>query len=480
VRRRALALAVLAAWPAVAFAGDSALQKAIDRIVDRPAFAPALWGIEVRSLPSGQVLYARNAGKNLKPASTFKLVATAAALDAFGPEARLRTTLTTAARLDGLGRLLGDLYLVGGGDPNLSGRFSEGRITAGFEALADQLAAAGVKRIEGRLLGHEGLFMGERRGDNWTWDDLVWCYGAEASALSFNDNCVDLTVSPGERVGDPVVVDAMPTSSYYRLLSTATTSAAGAKQDLVLARDAGSNLIRLSGALALGATPEELEVAVEDPARYAATVFAEVLGARGIRVAGGVATTSDPLPAEARVLASLDSKPMADLVRVVNKESQNLHTEILLRLLGARVKGEGSVEAGHAAVREFLKRQGLASEWGAWQDASGLSRSDLVVPHELAGLLAAMDRHPHAQAFRDSLPIAGVDGSLKNRLKDTVAQGRVQAKTGAIRHVRGLAGYATTLKGQRLAFVALVNGDVLSGSEAATALDEIAVALVRR
>ena len=169
-----------------------------------------------------------------------KLVTTAAVLDALGPDERLRTTVETAGRLDAFGRVLGDVYLVGRGDPNLSGRFSEGRITAAFEELADALRAAGVRRIEGRLVGHEGLFAGDRRGEDWAWEDLVWWYGAEVSALSFNDNCADLTVLRGRARGRSGARRARaPSRRYYRVVSTAVTSAAGTAPALVLTRAPG-------------------------------------------------------------------------------------------------------------------------------------------------------------------------------------------------------------------------------------------------
>lgn len=475
-------LAIACAVPALAKerAGAGGLQAAIDRIVDRPVFAGAFWGIEVRSLKSGNVLYARNAGKSMKPASTMKLVTTAAALDAFGPDLRLRTTVETTARRDAIGRILGDVYLVGRGDPELSGRFADDRASAGFEEMAEALKAAGVRRIEGRLVGHEGLFTGDRRGADWTWGDLVWSYGAEVSSLSFNDNAAVLTVHPGERAGDPVMVDRFPESRYYSVVSTATTSPAGSGSDLVLERDFGSSVIRLGGTLPVGEEPEELEVALEDPARYAATAFAEVLESKGIRVTGAVATTSDPLPAGARVLAGHDSPPLAEILKGVNKPSQNLHTEMLLRLLGARVKGAGTVEAGHAAVMEFLRRVGVDPRGWALQDGSGLSRSDLVSPHEMVSLLAAMDRHRYATAFKDSLPIAGVDGTLEHRMRGTPAQGKVVAKTGTIRHVNALDGYATGRSGERLAFAIIVNHHTGDPKEAVAAIDQIVNALAGR
>ena len=211
-----------------------------------------------------------------------------------------------------------------------------------------------------------------------------------------------------------------------------------------------------------------------------ATVFAEILEAKGIHVTGGISTSSEPLPAGARVLAAHDSAPLAEILKGINKPSQNLRTEILLRLLGARVKGAGTVEAGHAAVLEFLRRVGVSPQAWALQDGSGLSRSDLVSPHEMVSLLAAMDRHRYAAAFKDSLPIAGVDGTLEHRMRGTRAQGRVVAKTGTIRHVNALDGYATTRAGERLAFAVVVNHYTGDAKDATNAIDQVVNILAGR
>lgn len=476
-RPAALAAVLLAASPALAREpSPGAVRKTVERITGRPAFASATWAVEVRSLASGRVLYAQGAGKSMQPASTLKLVPTAAALDAFGPGHRIRTTVETAGRLDGLGRVLGDVYLVGRGDPNLSGRFSEGRITAAFEQMADQLVEAGVRRIEGRLVGHEGLFPGERRGDDWSWGDLVWWYGAEVSALSFNDNCADLRVAPGERVGDPIVVEWQPRSSYFTVASTATTAPAGAPRELRVERAPGTSLIRFSGTLPLGSAPDDMAVALEDPARYAATVFGEVLASRGIVVSGPVETSSAVLPEGLRVLAAHEGAPMAEMIAAVNKPSQNLHAEMLLRLVGARA-GAGTAEAGHEAALAFLRARGVATADWDLQDGSGLSRSDLVTARGLVDLLAAMHRHPHAAVFRASLAAPGLEGTLRSRMKGTAAEGRVAAKTGSIRHVNALAGYVRTAGGADLAFAILVNHHTAGGSAAIAAIDEIVVAL---
>ncbi len=474
-------LASAAAWPDPS---PSRLRKAVDAIVSRPELAPASWGIEVRSLSSGRRLYARNAEKAFRPASNMKLVTTAAALDAYGPDARVRTTVETAGPVDGLGRILGDVYLVGRGDPDLSTRFAPGRPTAAFEEMADALVAAGVRRIEGRLVGHEGAFTGERRGPDWAWDDFAWGYGAEVSALSFSDNLVEAILKPGERVGDPAVLDVSPRLGCVAVSSSVTTAEAmpaaespSADEETVsLEREPGSNEVRLSGHVPLGGSWTG-DLSVNDPARCAARVFADVLEAKGVRVMGGVATSSDPLPAGTRVLAAHESPTMAEIVRVVNKESQNLHAEMLLRLVGLKAKGEGSLATGHEAVVGFVRRLGVPDEGWGLADGSGMSGFDLLTPRGLVALLVAMDRHPQAAAFRDSLPIAGVDGTLKDRMKGTPAEGRLVAKTGTMHLARALAGYVTTRRGERLAFAIVVNNHEGRGREATAAIDDLGVAL---
>jgi D-alanyl-D-alanine carboxypeptidase/D-alanyl-D-alanine-endopeptidase (penicillin-binding protein 4) len=446
------------------------VRRGIEAVVARRAFAHASWGIEVRGLKNGRLLYARDAEKNWKPASTLKLVTSAAALDALGPDLRLRTTVETAARLDAYGRLLGDVFLVGRGDPSLSGRFAEGRYLAAFEGLADALHAAGVRRIEGRLLGHEGAFGGDRRGADWGWEDLVWSYGAEVSALAFNDNTARLRLVPGERPGDPAMLDAEPRSDHYVVTSQALTAPPGGKTELMLEQPA-PNQFRLSGVIAQNDPPWEGTVAISDPARYAARAFVDVLEARGLRVVGGIATSAAPLPAGVRVLATHEGPPLSEILAVVNKESQNLHAEILLRLLGQKASGLGTAEAGHAAALEFLRRLKVPADTWGLQDGSGLSRSDLVTAHGLVSLLVAMDRHPQASVFRRSLAEPGRKGTLENRLKRY--EGRLFAKTGTLRQANALAGYATAPDGDRLAFAILLNNHTVSSREAVAAIDDI-------
>jgi D-alanyl-D-alanine carboxypeptidase/D-alanyl-D-alanine-endopeptidase (penicillin-binding protein 4) len=234
--------------------------------------------------------------------------------------------------------------------------------------------------------------------------------------------------------------------------------------------------VRLSGSLPISGGWDG-ELAVSDPARQAATAFAAALAARGIRLTGGVATTREPLPVGVRVLAEHESPTVAELIRVVNKESRNLHAEMLLRLAGAAQRGEGSAAKGHEAANALLDRLGVPHEGWNLADGSGLARTNLVTPHGIVALLAAMDAHPHAAAFRESLAVAGRDGTLEKRMRGTAAEGNVAAKTGTLSLVNALAGYATTPRGERLAFALLVNNHAGRGREALKALDDAVAAI---
>jgi D-alanyl-D-alanine carboxypeptidase/D-alanyl-D-alanine-endopeptidase (penicillin-binding protein 4) len=383
----------------------------------------------------------------------------------------------TSARLDGRGRILGDVFLVGRGDSGLSGRFDEGLPTAPLEALAEALAEAGVRRIEGRLVGHEGAFGGPRRGPTWMLEDLAWGYGAEVSALTFNDNAVRVTLTPGEQVGDPVVAEVEPQTPYVAVESTVITGARRAEETVALDRRLGSNRIRVTGVLPRGRSWEG-DVAVEDPARFAVTVFREVLEARGVRVTGGVATSSDPLPPDVRVLATREGVPLARRIEEVNEESQNLHAELLLRLLGLHVLGEGTAEKGRKAMEGFLDRLEVSRTGWRLEDGSGLSHTNLVTPRGLVALLVAMDRHPHREVFRASLARAGTSGQLEDRMRGTPAEARVIAKTGALKGVNGLAGYVVADRGEELAFAVLVGNHATGSTDAKRAIDAIANVLV--
>jgi D-alanyl-D-alanine carboxypeptidase/D-alanyl-D-alanine-endopeptidase (penicillin-binding protein 4) len=491
-------------------ARQARLAAEIQPLLSDPAIARSFWGIKAVSLESGHTLFELNADRLFTPASNAKLFTTAATLALIGPHYQFRTTVETTGFLDKYGRINGDLVLVGRGDPNLSGRVlpytyprPERTLPPEWvlEDLADQLIRKGVKFIDGNIVGDDSFFVFERYGQGWSQEDVFWDYGAPVSALTLNDNTILVTVSPGARPGDRAFIRVEPFASYFQIDNRAFTTPAGSgPAKLGVDREPGSNVITIWGNIPAGDPGSTYSLAISDPAEFAAGIFRSILLQRGIVVYGGVRTrhadapslftstltvsagggdTLDPRPnSQPMVLASHESHPLVEDLRVINKDSQNLHAEIMLRLLGREKGTAGSIEAGAEVMRGFLKLAGISPDEYVLLDGSGLSRQDLVTPNAVVKLLAYIDSQSWGDLFRQTLPIAGTDGTLAFRFRGTPAQGRVLAKTGMLGHVNSLSGYATTLSGDRVAFSILANNHNLGSRAAIQVIDQIVQAIV--
>ncbi len=481
------------------------LAARIDAILAEPDLTRGFWGIEVVSLSSGKVLYTQNSEKLFTPASNTKLFTTAAALALIGPDYNFRTTVETNGTLDKHGRLTGDLVLVGRGDPNLSGRElpyalhterSNHPIQV-LEQLADELVRKGVKYVDGDIIADDSYFAFERYGEGWSQDDLVWADGAPVSALTINDNVVFVSILPADRPGDHAFVSLSPFGDYYHIDNRLITTPAGTGRKIFINREPGSTVLTLWGNMPMDDAGANEAVAIEDPAEFAANLFRQLLETRGVAVYGrermrhtelaslstftvtslaparGGDEPSRALQNQPLVLASYQSKPLIEDVRVINKVSQNLHAEILLRLLGREKGTAGTVEGGLEVLRGFLNQAGIPSEQYAFYDGSGLSRQNLITPHAVVQLLRYAALQPWGASFRDTLPVAGVDGSLSDRFKGISAQGRIYGKTGSLGGVKTLSGYATTDRGEQVAFAILSNNFNLPLKRVLDAIDNI-------
>jgi D-alanyl-D-alanine carboxypeptidase/D-alanyl-D-alanine-endopeptidase (penicillin-binding protein 4) len=481
------------------------LAARIDTILAEPDLTRGFWGIEVVSLSGGKVLYTQNSEKLFTPASNTKLFTTAAALALIGPDYNFRTTVETNGTLDKHGRLTGDLVLVGRGDPNLSGRElpyalhterSNHPIQV-LEQLADELVRKGVKYVDGDIIADDSYFAFERYGEGWSQDDLVWADGAPVSALTINDNVVFVSILPADRPGDHAFVSLSPFGDYYHIDNRLITTPAGTGRKIFINREPGSTVLTLWGNMPMDDAGANEAVAIEDPAEFAANLFRQLLETRGVAVYGrermrhtelaslstftvtslaparGGDEPSRALQNQPLVLASYQSKPLIEDVRVINKVSQNLHAEILLRLLGREKGTAGTVEGGLEVLRGFLNQAGIPSEQYAFYDGSGLSRQNLVTPHAVVQLLRYAALQPWGASFRDTLPVAGVDGSLSDRFKGISAQGRIYGKTGSLGGVKTLSGYATTDRGEHVAFAILSNNFNLPLKRVLDAIDNI-------
>ncbi len=451
------------------------------------------WGILVTDAASGDVLYESNADKYFTPASDAKLFTTALALWALGPDYRVRTTIATPGTLDANGVLEGDLILLGRGDANLSNRKfpyvrsveRDGPSEKALAELADAVAARGVKEINGDVVADDSLFQLERFPDGWAVDDLLWSYGAAVSAIAVNDNALTLEVRPGALAGDPATCSVDPESDFYTIENLVRTGARGSAQDLTVSREPGSRLIRVSGTMPVGGSRRNLEIAVEEPAEYAANLLARLLISRGIQIHGKTRArhaSDTPISEESSpgetILAEHVSVPLGEDVRLTNKNSENLHAELLLLLAAHEKAGATNYEQAEKFASDFFRTAGIADGDVVLSDGSGLSRRDMVTPRAVVELLRYAAAQPWGDLYRSTLPVAGEDGTLSERMKDTPAAGRVFAKTGTSGHVNSLSGYATTLSGAHLIFSILGNNNNLRAQAADGVLDSIAVAMV--
>jgi D-alanyl-D-alanine carboxypeptidase/D-alanyl-D-alanine-endopeptidase (penicillin-binding protein 4) len=458
-----------------------------NNILQSPPMNKGEWGILIVDATTGETLYEKNADSFFVPASNMKLFTTALALDKLGPDYRFRTTLETNGKLED-GILQGDLILVGRGDPNLSNRKFPYDTKEEFEGppervlseLVDQLVIHGVKQVSGDVIGDDSYFPRERYPDGWEIDDIVWEYGAAISAIVLNDNTVTLTVIPGEKVGQAVSTMVDPATPEFSVKSEVISVGAKEKGELRLTREIGASTVVLSGTIAAASTPRKLILAVQEPAENAASLLARLLADHGIKITGKVRANHEPDPAELSriVLAEHFSLRLGDTVKLVNKISQNLHTEVLLRT-AARQDGRWAEPEDLLKFPEpFYEKVGIAPGDVIQTDGSGLSRHDMVTPRAVITLLQYAQKQSWFLPYYFSLPISGIDGTLTERMKAARMTGKIHAKTGSVNHVRSLSGYADTANGRRLIFSFLSNNMGASGHDIHEAIDGLCLAMV--
>jgi len=412
-------------------AAEHALVRGVDALLAHPDLAGAWVALRVETA-GGRIVADRNGATRMMPASNMKLVTTACALDVLGSE----FAFTTRVMADGVvvgDRLEGDLCLVGGGDPTL--------VMQDLRDLAAAVRAAGIREVTGRLLGDDSIYDQDRYGENWSVGYLERYYAAPISGLSLNKNVVDFWFLPGPQEGDPVTFRTEPVPEYLELVNQAvTTRAAPDEPSLYLEREAWTPRVRLTGQIRPGAAEFEEAVTVADATHFTLFMFRRALDAAGVEVAGGLRFA--PAPVGAALVAEHRSAPLREIVRPLNKRSDNHCAEQLFRMLGRQARGAGTRESAAAVVAEWLGQVvGVDSGDVDMADGSGLSRLDLVTARALCAVLRFMQRHPAGNTYLDSLPLAGVDGTLDKRMQDGPARGRIHAKTGYIGSVRTLSGY---------------------------------------
>ena len=465
----------------------SPLLQRIEKIIaSHPLEGNATVAVYVMDAASGKVLVNRYGEKPLKPASNNKLLTTAAGLTLLGPAFTFRTYVYADGPLT-TPTLRANLYVLGGGDPTISGRFEPDKrdVTAPLRRLADALTSFGITRIEGDILVDDSLFDTEYFHPTWYPDERGEWYEAEVSALAFNDNCVDLFWSGKNGLpGDRAEVVLNPPTHYVNVRNEVHLVATGRPSGRWYIRQPGSNDILATGTLTVGTTKDD-SASVANGALYFGTVFHDVLTSRGITVTGKPRHVRyDPVEQKRHrktLLAERVSPPLTEVIKVINLVSQNFYAECLVKMLGRQFAGEGSFEAGTKVVREFIRKQGIYHEGFQMVDGSGLSEGNRVTPRQLVETIRFMDRGPHHDAWRASFPVGGVRGSLRARFQQTTASralaANIMGKTGLIESVRSLSGIITTVEGEERYYSIIVNGFTRGGDDVIRLIDELAVAI---
>ncbi|MDP3071939.1 MAG: D-alanyl-D-alanine carboxypeptidase/D-alanyl-D-alanine-endopeptidase [Opitutaceae bacterium] len=486
---RALAPLVTRALPAAA-ESVAELRARLGAMVAHPRFSGALWGVHVVSVETGATIFTHHADRLMSPASNSKLYTGALALDRVGGDYRIVTPILGTAKPDATGRLGGDVIVSGRGDPSWKVRGTGRDFWEIFAPFVAALQQAGVRHIAGDVVADATWFQALPNGAGWTADDLNDYYGAEISAITLEQNYAELRVQPGVAPGDPVRVEWLHPHTGLALDNRFTTGPKGATERLGMRRIFGESTVHLFGAVPANEKPVIADLTVPRPAQWFAVALKEALDRAGMRVDGVARSLRWPdasavTPASVR-LGEVTSPPMRELVTAFMKPSQNLETDLIFGHLGETFRAadaparQPTEDAAVRLLQEFLAAQAVPADEVRFEEGSGLSRNNLTTANASVALLRAMARHREADAFLASLPIAGVDGSLRRRMKGTPAEGNVRAKTGTLRYANALAGYVTTAAGERLAFSLMLNRYVPpSGRRATDEIDEMAVALAR-
>ncbi|MEO7522070.1 MAG: D-alanyl-D-alanine carboxypeptidase/D-alanyl-D-alanine-endopeptidase [Gemmatimonas sp.] len=461
------------------------VRELADSAINAPMWANAHWGVIIVDAISGDTLFSHNADKLFMPASNQKLMTGAIAMQHLGPAYVWRTPVLLRGRQRGAD-WEGDLLLAGSGDPSFSDTLRSGDAASAFDPIVAALRARGITRITGTVRAHGDAFTGPTTGFGWEIDDLDASYGAPVDELMFNEGELRLKVRAGASPGDAVIVSER-LSGYPRVLNLGVTRgdvginpAAGARggtadgDRLRAAYDSIGDRMVLSGSLATGDSAS-FTVSYRHPAD---AVFAEVaarLRANGISVRGD-SLLALPAPALDTVTV-LESPPLSVVLPRMQKPSQNQIAELLFRTSGLRVSGSGSADSARAVGTRTLAAWGIRNEDVAYRDGSGLSRHDYVTPRALLRTLDAMRRAPWFDAYRNALPLAGVDGTLRSRMRGTAAAENARAKTGTVDKARSLSGYVTSADGRLVMFSMLANNFTVPTREVERVQDLLVVAL---
>ncbi|TVM00553.1 MAG: D-alanyl-D-alanine carboxypeptidase/D-alanyl-D-alanine-endopeptidase [Candidatus Brocadia sp. WS118] len=434
------------------------LNKRLQLFLKNPSLKNVSCGVSIVSVNKNSSLFNYRNNDLFSIASNMKLLTTAAALEYLGPDFEYKTTVGARGIIAASGELHGDIVIKGSGDPNISGRFYHGNILAIPESWAHAVKSKGIRVITGDIIADDTIFDRIYTHPNWPENQLSEWYCAPSCGLSFNDNCVDITLIPNKKPRGVVELLFEPRTSYFTIYNTCVYTSDKREHLYSISRKPETNEILIKGKFWVNASPEKTWVSVHDPSLYLATVFKEILEKKGVEVCGSarLIDEGDAVESDLTVITQTAST-MEQTILVTNKQSQNFYAEQVLKTLGAQVKGRGSLAAGIEVIQDFMNKIGFQPDEYHIDDGCGLSKDNRLSPKMITTLLAYMSKHPYGKVLWNSLPTSGVDGGLRRRMGSPKYKSKIHAKTGYIARTSTLSGYIDTTKGDVLAFSILMN-----------------------
>ena len=457
---------------------DELRMELIDAFND-PNFANAFWGVDIQSLKTGETFYKVNADKLFSPASLLKLFTTSSALLLLGSDYQYKTTIYTDGNIKNH-TLHGNLVIKGSGDPSISNRFIDGSVNVVFEMWADSLKKLGIKKIDGNIIGDDDNFDEVRLGKGWSHEVINNWFAPPSGALCFNDNSISITIVPTEP-GMPADITIEPNSEYKFLKKVVTISSKN-EPNIEISKKNGSQVISVSGLISKDSPAKKFYVSVDDPTEYFLYSLYNTLTDNGIEITGaffdkddeGITVQDDNLTP----LFSHFSVPLSKLITEVNKNSNNFYAEQIFRTIGYELIGYGDINNSLMMTEDILKKMGINPDNLMIVDGSGLSKLDLVTPKQVINVLSYLYKSDEFGTFYGSLPVAGTDGTLADRYKNTTGAKNIHAKTGYLENIRSLAGYLKTADGEPIVFCIIVNNFLVPSQLANYLQDKVCSRLV--
>ncbi len=434
------------------------LNTRIQLLLKNPSLKNVSYGISIVSINNTLPLFSYRDKDLFSVASNMKLLTTSAALDYLGADFEYKTTIEADGKITASGELIGNIVMRGSGDPNLSGRFYNGNIVAVPESWATAVINRGIRKITGDIIADDRIFDRMYTNPNWPENQLSEWYCAPSCGLSFNDNCVDITLIPKKEPGKVVTLLVEPNTSYFEIFNSCVYTPDKKEHGYAMYRNTGTNQIFIKGKFWINASPEKNWVNVYNPALYLATVFKEILEKNGVTVCGNAKLIEEgelANPNLEKITQTIST--MEQTILVTNKNSQNFYAEQILKTLGSHIKGRGTLDAGIDVLHDFMDKLGFSKNEYQIEDGCGLSKGNKLSPKIITTLLTYMSKHPSGEVLWNSLPTSGTDGGLRRRMNSPQYKNRIHAKTGYIAKTSALSGYIDTSNGDVLAFSILMN-----------------------